>query len=166
MKKFITAIATVLLTGVVALTGLAGKASAQPSGGTERFTIILTGDAGRGQVIANGAFSAVGTDVEQPSNGPTGQGTLTFPNGTVTLIHTDNPGPSGTFNSVTCVSRFSGTGTYVISNGTGAYAGISGNGSYHFSGFAVGAHIPNGCSDAPIAFLAVTRAGGPVSFSA
>lgn len=164
MRKFTNSLAATLFAGAVAATGFSGQASAQPAGGTERFTIIST-NGPSARVIATGAFTAVGTVALPPGDGTSGQGTFTFPTGTITLTNTDNPGGPGDFNPVACVGHFSGTGTYVIDGGTGAFSGISGNGTYQLSGTVVSAHTPTGCSDAPIAVVAISREGGPVSFS-
>ena len=91
--------------------------------------------------------------------------TFVFPNGTITLARTDNPGGTGDFNPVACVGHFTNSGTYVLTGGTGAYAGISGGGTYSTWGTVVAARTPSGCGDTPIAVFGVGRAQGPVSFS-
>ncbi len=164
MKKFTTGVAAALLAGAMAMTAFTSQASAQPAGGTERFTIIQASENG-GKVIATGAFTAVGTDVEQPSNGPSATSTFVFPDGTITVTRTDNPGGTGDFNPVACVGHFTNTGTYVLTGGTGAYSGISGGGTYSSRGTMIAARTPSGCGDTPIAVFGVGRAHGPVSFS-
>ncbi len=164
MKTFTTSVATALLAGAMAVTAFTGQASAQPAGGTERFTIIQTAENG-GRVIATGAFVATGIDVEQPSNGPSANSTFVFPNGTIRVTRTDNPGGTGDFNPVACVGHFTNTGTYVLAGGTGAYARISGGGTYSSRGTLIAARTPSGCGDTPIAVIGVGRAQGLVSFS-
>jgi hypothetical protein len=161
MRKFTTAVA--VLAGAITVTGFAGQASAQPArGSNEQFTIISTGETNV-SVIATGGFNAVGTATEQQVSTTTGQGTFTFPDGSIVLTHTNKPGGKSHFDPATCVGRFSGTGTYVISNGTGAYSGVTGSGTFHVRGMTVSAHTPDGCGDAPIAVVTITRAHGRLS---
>ena len=164
MKRFTNAMSGAVLAGAIATTAFSGQASAQPVGGTERFTIISTSENG-GKVIATGAFTAVGTDVEQPSDGPTTHSTFVFPNGTIAVSRTDDPGVEGDFNPTACVGHFANTGTYVFTGGTGAYAGITGGGTYSSAGTLIAGRSPSGCTDVPIALIGVGRAQGPVAFS-
>ena len=163
MKRLVAVAAAVLMSAMVMLGGFAGPAGATRAGGTERFTIILTGPAG-GPVVARGAFNAVGTDVENQTSDTTGTSVFKFADGTVTANHADDPGGSFSFNPAACVGRFSGTGTFVVSGGTGAYVGISGHGTYRVHGFFVEARTPTGCGE-QIGGLTVIRAVGPLSFS-
>ncbi len=163
MKRLAAVSVAVLTSAIVMLGGFAGPASATRAGGTQRFTIILTGPTG-GLVLARGAFTAAGRDVENQTSATTGTSAFTFADGTITASHTDDPGGRSSFNPAACVGRFSATGTFVVTGGTGAYAGISGHGTYRVHGFFIEARTPTGCG-AQIGGLTVIRAAGPVSFS-
>lgn len=132
-------------------------ASAQPRSGNESFTIIEPSPGG-GPVIAHGAFSAAGTDVELSPNSDTGSGVFIFPGGTITAVHTTTSS-TGTFNPKTCVAHFQFSGTYVITGGTGAYAGASGSGTFQGRGTSVG------CDQNTASQLVVIHAHGPISFA-
>lgn len=162
-KKLLASMVGVTVGALVVVFGFAAQASAQPPGGTERFTIIETSPSG-GPVVASGAFSASGTDFESASNTDTaGQSTFRFPNGTIVANHSDTGPGSFSFNPVACVGHFSGSGTYTVTNGTGAYAGISGNGTYTYRGTVIATRTPTGCGDT-IGGVTVVHAVGPVSF--
>jgi hypothetical protein len=163
MKRFTNALAATLFAGAIGVVGLSGQASAQPAGGTERFTIIVTSGTG-GRVIATGAFTAVGTVTLPLSDDPGGTATMTFPGGTIATTATERGGQAS-FDPVACVGRVSSTGTYVIDGGTGVYSGISGHGTYDLGLTVITGRTPNGCSETPIAVAGVSRSGGPVSFS-
>jgi hypothetical protein len=166
-KRITAAIAAGLLAGVMAGTALSGSASAQTTGATERFAIITTSPSAPGRVIATGAFHAVGTVTEIQTSDTSAVATFVFPNGTFELSRADNPGGSGSFNTVTCVGHFSGTGNYVIipGSGTGAYSGISGRGTYSDRGTIVATRGPGGCMPPPVSLFDLGRARGSVSFS-
>ncbi len=86
-----------------------------------------------------------------------------FPNVTITVARTDNPGGTGDFNPVACVGHFTNTGTYVLTGGTGAYLGISGGGTYSTWGTVISAYASSGCGKTPIAVFGVGRPGAPLA---
>jgi hypothetical protein len=165
MKRLMAGLAIMVMSAIMALAGSAGPASAARPGGNERFTIVLTGPTTTsGPVTATGAFHAFGNDVEQQFSPSVGQSVFTFGDGTLTAIHTDNPGGSFTFNPAACVGRASGTGTYTLAGGTGAYAGVTGHGTYRFRAVIIQARTATGCG-AQIGGVTVIRASGPVTFA-
>lgn len=136
---------------------MTATASAQLRSGSESFTIIEPSHAG-GPVIARGAFTAAGTDVElTPGSHAPATGVFVFPAGTISVLHTVTS-HSGTFNPKTCVAHFQISGTYVITGGTGVYEGATGSGVFHGSGTSVG------CDENTASQLVVIRAHGPISF--
>ena len=134
-------------------------AQARSGAQREKFTILLESERG-GPVIATGGFLAFGTDAESP-DGTTS--VFTFPDGTLTIHHESN-GESFKMNEFTCVGRFAERGTYRSVSGTGAYKSTSVSGTYRVKGTVMLARGSAGCGEEPIAFSAVIRASGPVSF--
>ena len=148
---------------------LAGPAHAAT--GTQRFTIVFTGNprAGvLGRVVATGPVTGVGTDATiaqdpHPDGSETDTDLLTFPGGTITIRDTD-PADAFHFNERTCTATISTTaGTYTIVGGTGAYAGATGSGTFSAKGIVLFDRVPGGCSEEPRLFFAVVQLAGPIS---
>ena len=131
-------------------TGVAG-ASSTP---TEYFTSTQTSAAGPQTIVAAGPISATGTDTVLGTH----RDNFVFPAGTLTVRHeplTDKQ----TFDSRTCVSVFTETGTYVITRGTGAYTHVTGSGRYKVTGFFQGCDP----SQPPTSSSVVIEAHGPLT---
>lgn len=162
--RLLTAAGSVLAAGAIALSGtLAATAAPTSSGGAsgiERLQFMSTSPtSNKTTVIARGAFTAGGVDIETSNS----TDTLKFPNGTIRIRHSNPTGPA-TFNPRTCLNTVNQHGTYTVVGGTGKYAGISGHGRFQLSVLAVGARSHGKCTDTkPLtAFELIIRAAGPV----
>ncbi len=145
------AVLAVAGTAAAAIVGLAVPAgatpvTAQPAGrwGTEHFQMMNTSTSqtsNSGPLIAYGAFTAPGTDDQNPN----GTDTFVFPNGTINVIHTPTPGTSKqSFNDKTCMFSVSEQGTFKLAGGTGRYRHVAGYGTYSLSVIGIGAKLANG----------------------
>ncbi len=121
-----------------ALLGLSAPAGAVT--GSQRFFIF--GQDEGGTVVATGPISGVGTDIERPDE----TGTFVFPQGTVNIDHPQTGGLED-FNEVTCIGRFTFSGTYDITSGSGAYAQANGEGTYTGRGIFIGRRTAQGCAE-------------------
>lgn len=144
MKRVISVVAAVAV-GVLAW---AGPAAAYPAG-NQRFTVIFSGaEEAPGRVVASGVVNGVGTDVTVSQDDSTTVDEITFPGqGTLFVTINFDPGPEPSFDSRSCVSRFSGTGTLTVTGGTGRFVGASGTGSVSLKGIFVGRRTAQGCSE-------------------
>ena len=134
-----------------ALLGLSAPAWAVT--GSQRF-IIFGQDEG-GTVVATGAISGVGEDIETSED----TDTFRFPQGDVNIDHPQTGG-SEDFNEVACIGRFTFSGTYDITSGTGAYAQATGEGTYTGRGIFIGRRTAEGCSEeGGTSFFFVTAEG-------
>lgn len=143
--KRVVSVCTVVALGLLAW---AGPASADPAR-SQRFTVIFSGDEGApGRVVASGVVNGVGTDVTVSEDESTAVDEITFPGqGTLFVTINFDPGPEPSFDSRSCVSRFSGTGTLTVTGGTGRFVGASGTGAVSFKGIFVGRRTAQGCSE-------------------
>jgi len=130
--------------------GMAG-ASSTP---TEYFTAVNTSVSGPATVVAAGPISATGTSVKVSAN----IGSFVFPNGTLIVRH-PSVTFSQTFDSRTCTSTFTETGTYVIARGTGAYVHVTGSGHFKVFGTQTGCNP----SQPPTSISQVIQAQGPLA---
>lgn len=146
-------------------------APAQAATGTQRVTIVFTGNprAGvLGRVVATGPVTGVGTDETiiqdpHPDGSETDTDLITLPGGTITIVDTD-PADAFHFNELACTATIStNAGTYRIVGGTGAYAGATGHGTFSAKGFVVFDRVPGGCAEEPRTFFAVIQLSGPIS---
>ena len=153
-NKLFAAASVVVAAGTVAVSGLA-PASASPAAslsasGTEHFQIMTTSEtARRTHMIADGVFTAGGTDVSGNKTD-----TIIFSGGTFKIRHFAGHGKQS-FDPATCLLSVNERGNYKVEDGTGTYAGISGHGRYHLRILAVAARNSNGkCSQRkqPVAF--------------
>jgi hypothetical protein len=127
----------------------------------QTFTILLTSNEG-GPVIATGAFLASGVDAESADETTS---VFTFPNGTLTIHHESSQnGGTFRFNEVTCIGRFSDSGTYRSTSGTGAYKRTSVSGTYRVRGIETHSHLAGGCGD-PVGLNGLIHASGSISSS-
>ena len=171
-NKLFAAASVVVAAGTVAVSGLA-PASASPAAspvakpaaslsasGTEHFQIMTTSEtARRTHMIADGVFTAGGTDVSGNKTD-----TIIFSGGTFKIRHFAGHGKQS-FDPATCLLSVNERGNYKVEDGTGTYAGISGHGRYHLRILAVAARNSNGkCSQRkqPVAFEQIIRAHGPL----
>ena len=159
-RTFAAAIGTLSVAAAITGTGLAAASASPATSGTERFQVVTTSaTTNKLSVIATGAFTAGGTDIE-------GRTTATerFPGGSFKIRHHKTGGTRG-FNPRTCLLTVSQHGTYTIGHGTGKFAGISGHGKYQIRILAVGARSGGKCTQKkpPVAFQLIIRASGPVS---
>ena len=170
MMKYRTRLAAaagaVATAGVVATTGvLAAAAAPHPAraaaSGAETFQMMTTSETGSLSVIANGVFTAPGTDTE---NQTAGTSLFTFPNGTVSLKHSPGKGTQSV-NPKTCLATLNVHGTYTITGGTGAYSGITGGGTYKLNILAIAAKVSGKCNlnKPPLAWHQVINATGTAS---
>jgi hypothetical protein len=110
-------------------------------------------------VAAAGPIQGTGGSVVLTDDGEgNGIDKVTFKKGTFLVDHQDTSS-TGSFNENVCIARFSGTGTYTLSDGTGAYAGVTGSGTYSYRGTFFGTRTASGCSDDGTV-LTVVRATG------
>jgi hypothetical protein len=162
MRKIITSAAVAAAAAaVLGGTGMAVAGTHAAATGTEHFQLMSTSSFNRSSVVAYGAFTAGGAGVSGAHNTET----VTFANGSFTLVHKSTGGHQQ-FNPTTCLLTGRQTATYTIGNGTGAYAGISGSGKAVLTILAVAARNSTGaCSQAlpPAAIHVVINASGPVT---
>lgn len=163
MHKIITS-AAVAATAIALLggTGIAAASSHATVTKTETFQLMSTSTtSNKSSAIAYGAFTAAGVDTSGAHN----TDTLTFPNGTLKLVH-KRTGGSQHFNPKTCLLTVTETATYTLGNGTGAYKGVTGSGkaTAHVLGIAARNSAGN-CSQtmAPVALHLVINGSGPVT---
>jgi hypothetical protein len=143
-KTFVRAAGALSLAAAAALGGT-GIASAGPSparSGTEQFYLMTTsGTATTIPVIANGVFTAAGTNHEGNT-----VDIIRLPHGSFAVNH---PGSGGApkLNPATCFFTINVTGPITIGHGTGAYRGISGSGKAVISIIGILGRTPSGaCS--------------------
>ena len=120
-----------------------------------------SGTSNKSSMIAYGAFTAAGVDVSGAHN----TDTITFPNGTLTLVHKQT-GLKQHFDPKTCLFTGTETATYTLGNGTGAYKGVTGSGKATANLLGIAARNSAGkCSmtKAPLAFHTVINGSGPVT---
>jgi len=161
MRKIITSAAVAAAATVIGSTGIAAAGTHSAASGTQNFQMMTTSATSpTGSIIASGVFTAPGVDHEGKHN----TATFTFPNGTVSLKHSNGTGKQS-FNPKTCLLTINEHGTYTLTGGTGSYSGITGNGKYQLSILAIGARSGGKCSKskAPVAFHQVINASGPVT---
>ncbi|HEY5012154.1 MAG TPA: hypothetical protein VIK61_05540 [Acidimicrobiia bacterium] len=146
--RVLVSLASILAVGAIG-TGVAG-ASTQ----TEYFTATQTSVDGPQTVVAAGPISATGTDVQTGLH----RDQFVFPAGVLTIRH-EPVTRTQSYDSRTCLSRFTETGTYVIAKGTGAYVHVTGSGRYKLVG------MFQGCdqSQPPTAVSFVIQAHGPLA---
>jgi hypothetical protein len=151
--------AVIATTGVMAATAATHHRAAVS--GAESFQMMTTSPSGSLSVIANGVFTAPGTDQE---NVKAGTSKFVFPNGTVSLKHSPGKG-SQSVNPKTCLVTINFHGTYTLTGGTGAYSGITGSGTYKLAILGIAARSGSKCSQSkpPLAFHQVINATGTAS---
>jgi hypothetical protein len=140
-----------LAIGLGGLLGVAGPVAAAT--GSQSFTIVDDNNAGT--VIASGAISGVGQDIE--TSDTTDQ--FVFPQGTLTVDH-PTTSENDTFDPVTCIGRATFSGTYTFT-GSGGLAGATGAGTYSGRAFFIGDRNPDGtCSEESGTSFVVVHATG------
>ena len=163
MRKIITS-AAIAATAVALLggTGIAAASSHATAAKTETFQLMSTSTtSNKSSVIAHGAFTAAGVDTSGAHN----TDTLTFPNGTLKLVH-KRTGGSQHFDPKTCLATTTETATDTLGSGTGAYKGVTGSGKATANVLGIAARNRAGkCSQrmAPLALHLVINGSGPVT---
>ena len=167
MRKLLTVAVTAAAAAVLASgTGLAVAAThhdapARPAAsGTEHFQLMSDNNSNRDALVASGAFTAGGVDIQGKGN----VDLVKLPGGTFKITHRQTGGTQH-FNPRTCLMVIKQTAGYMLSDGTGRYAGISGSGTATVNGIGVGGRNHQGrCRQnaAPQAFELVINASGPV----
>ena len=118
-------IAAALATGTATL-ALAGAASGSGTSSIEHFTFMTTSVAAdHFTVIATGAFTDGGTAAPL-----SGHDTITFPDGSVTLVGVGKSKPVMTSDTKTCYETLTQAGKYKIGAATGKYKGLTGSGTF------------------------------------
>ena len=161
MRKIITSAAVAAAATVIGSTGIAAAGTHSAASGTQNFQMMTTSATSpTGSIIASGVFTAPGVDHEGKHN----TATFTFPNGTVSLKHSNGTGKQS-FNPKTCLLTINEHGTYTLTGGTGSYSGITGNGKYQLSILAIAARSGGKCSQSkpPVAWHQAINASGPVT---
>lgn len=145
MVKKISAVAIAVVLGVLFTGGTAWAEEQQ------NFTLLGV-NSETTTVIATGAIIARGVEevIEETFNDETGEFTLitsfVFEDGTV--FATVEATTSFTFNELSCLGRFTGTGTYDITGGSGDFEGATGDGTVKARGtFVAGRNADGSCSD-------------------
>ena len=163
MRKIITSAA--IAASAVALlggTGIAAASNHATATQTETFQLMSTSTtSNKSSVIAHGAFTAAGVDTSGAHN----TDTLTFPNGTLKLVH-KRTGGSQHFDPKTCLATTTETATDTLGSGTGAYKGVTGSGKATANVLGIAARNRAGkCSQrmAPLALHLVINGSGPVT---
>lgn len=146
------------------VTTCVGLATAQPAwsetADNVRFVLVASSDDAPGQVFASGVISGRGTSsTAEDEDDNASVNTLTFPDGTLTLVAYFDDGTSS-FDPRTCVARFSSQGRFVVAGGTGRFAGATGGGQFVERGTVATTHTTGGCSDDVAALVIVVTAGG------
>jgi hypothetical protein len=144
--------ATALVVGGLAPSAIGSTTS---TSGTEHFLILSTSETGDSAVVGTGPIHARGTDVAVTEH----RDRFVFPDG-VLRIHHVATSHRESFDPVTCLGRFSESGTYTVLDGTKAYANATGSGTYHVRGYFLG------CTegDPSNVVSVVITASGPLSF--
>jgi hypothetical protein len=163
MRKIITsAAAAAAAVALLGGTGIAAASSHAAAVKTETFQLMSTSTtSNKSSMIAYGAFTAAGVDVSGAHN----TDTITFPNGTLTLVH-KKTGLKQHFDPTTCLFTGTETATYTLGNGTGAYKGVTGSGKATANLLGIAARNSAGkCSmaKAPLAFHTVINGSGPIT---
>lgn len=162
-NRLISAAGAALATATILASGALAASATTTVTGSEHFQFVNTSPtSNKSPLIAYGAFTAHGTDVEGAHN----TSVFKFANGTLKVKHSNGTGKQS-FNPKTCLLQINQRGTYKIVGGTGAYKGISGHGTYHLQIVAIGAKSGGKCSTSqrtpPVAFQQIIQASGPVS---
>jgi len=163
MHKAIAALTSAVITAVVISGAGVAAATTQPHTATiEHFQeVVASPTAHQAHVIAYGAFTAAGVDVENSNN----TNTFKFPGGSF-LVTPRYTVVSEHLNKSTCLLTQNLRLTYTISHGTGKYAGISGSGHGTLSDLEITArNSHSACSTRkiPLAQQVIGRGQGPVT---
>jgi hypothetical protein len=163
MRKTIAALIGAAAT-VTMITG-AGLAAASPRTSvtrTEHFQAMSTNlVSNRTSLVAYGAFTAGGVDVQHNNN----TDTFRFRGGTLHVTH-KVAGGHHRFVKATCLNVITQHGTYKITRGTGRFAGATGSGHFALSiVFIAGRNSHGACSmtKKPVAGQLIIQAHGPVT---
>jgi hypothetical protein len=160
-NRLIATAGAALATAAMVVSGALAASATTTATATEHFQIVTnSATSHKYSLIAYGAFTAHGTDVEGRHN----LARFVFSNGTLKIKHSNGKGTQS-FNPRTCLLKINERGSYKIVGGTGAYRGVSGHGTYHLQIVGIGAKVGGKCSQraAPVAFQQIIQASGPVS---
>ena len=163
MRKALFA-ATAALTALVGFPGAAGAAT-----GAQQFTLVFVGTftpgaSNTGTAAATGVINAVGQGVNsgflvQPDGTFQGSNRLDFPQGSLNISFAGHL-TGFSFDPVTCITRITGTGTWMITSGTGAFVGTTGSGTFTNNVTLVGSQGEGNCSGATTEISVIRLTGG------
>lgn len=139
---------------VLAVTGLAGPATAQTAA-DQRFEIVFSGESvntqdearvvGVGPIRGTGIAYLVGS-THQPDGSFVDTYRVELRKGSfVTTVTGAND--SFSLDPRSCLLRLTASGTFIISDGTGAYQGVEGGGTFAFRLVQVLDRGPDGCGE-------------------
>jgi hypothetical protein len=162
-NRLIATAGAALATAAMVVSGALAASATTTATATEHFQIANDNPtSNKNPLIAYGAFTAHGTDIEGNHN----LARFVFRNGTLKIKHSNGKGTQK-FNPRTCLLRINERGTYKVLGGTGAYRGASGHGTYHLQILAIAARKGGKCvtkqNVPPAAFQQIIQASGPFS---
>ncbi len=163
MRKTIASLTSVVITAIaISGVGVAAATTRPHTATIEHFQEIVASPTSReARVIAYGAFTAAGVDVENSNN----TNTFRFPGGSF-LVTPRYTVVSEHLSKSTCLLTQNLRLTYTISRGTGKFAGISGSGHGTLSDLEITARNSHGACSArkvPLAQQVIARGQGPVT---